>query len=389
MRIALRTGGGRGVYELAGSQGDYSASDLFDKEIFYEITPQLILPGRAKASNRQGKPRIKLDNQVNTTHLYRLLISLLLLPQAKREFKKTEGTQIAYKSYSVTVIKIDVSSISGDEVTIRPTEILLESFQGLNVKVDFVERMARVLSIWRSANLLDSEIASLLRAHQATCLLGNVNHQDIEKASQSIFKYLDTVYDPLNQIEELIGIREYSYEEPVNSSHVSIENFGIDDEKSPQIARIENVRRWKLVATRSSAATRFRSDVRSIYHDTCVFSGVRLPKLESTASAGVDAAHILPWCDFDINSIDNGLCLSKQFHWAFDAGVMKLTFDSSIKRYILSIPESVVVDANLNDFSLEMYEQSSGLIPLERLPSDEKLWPNPHYLNEFNKAMFS
>ena len=46
MRISLRTGGGRGVYELAGSQGDCKASDLFEKELYYELTPSLIIPGQ-------------------------------------------------------------------------------------------------------------------------------------------------------------------------------------------------------------------------------------------------------------------------------------------------------------------------------------------------------
>jgi hypothetical protein len=63
MRIALRTGGGRGVYELAGSQGTCRASDLFQKELYYELTPDLVIPGRARADRRQGKPRIKLDEQ--------------------------------------------------------------------------------------------------------------------------------------------------------------------------------------------------------------------------------------------------------------------------------------------------------------------------------------
>lgn len=63
MRIALRTGGGRGVYELAGSQGTYRASDLFNREMFYELTPDLVVPGRAVPDVRQGKPRIKLNNQ--------------------------------------------------------------------------------------------------------------------------------------------------------------------------------------------------------------------------------------------------------------------------------------------------------------------------------------
>jgi hypothetical protein len=67
MRITLRTGGGRGVYELAGNQGSYSASALFDREMFYELTPSLVVPGYAVPALRSGKPRIKLDEDRGRT----------------------------------------------------------------------------------------------------------------------------------------------------------------------------------------------------------------------------------------------------------------------------------------------------------------------------------
>lgn len=42
MRIALRTSGGRGEYELAGKQGEIAASSLFDHPLLYELTPEII-----------------------------------------------------------------------------------------------------------------------------------------------------------------------------------------------------------------------------------------------------------------------------------------------------------------------------------------------------------
>jgi hypothetical protein len=43
MRIALRPSGGRGDYELAGSDNGVPASELFEKQFYYQITPSLTM----------------------------------------------------------------------------------------------------------------------------------------------------------------------------------------------------------------------------------------------------------------------------------------------------------------------------------------------------------
>jgi hypothetical protein len=169
MRISLRTGGGRGVYELAGGQGDCRASDLFNKELFYELTPGLVVPGRARADLRQGKPRIKLDNQKNTTHLYRLLAGLLLLPKPKREFKVTGGNILVdFEKYSITVIKIDVCSLQLEKAIVRPTDIVLANNDGLEKRIRFVDRVSRILALWKVSEDADGALAELLRNHRAS-----------------------------------------------------------------------------------------------------------------------------------------------------------------------------------------------------------------------------
>lgn len=388
MRIALRTGGGRGVYELAGSQGTYRASDLFNREMFYELTPDLVVPGRAVPDVRQGKPRIKLNNQRNTTHFYRLLAGLLILPKPKREFRTTAGdTLIGFETYSMTAIKVDVGNVDVDKAVVRPTEILLENFQGLKKSLSFIDRMARVMEVWRVASEQDSPLASLLRAHKDALYAEDIDHKDVEKAAKEIFKYLDTIYDPLHRIESDLGISKITETEegaPIDST----KDFGMKDAISPEAARIENIRRWRKIAVRGAEATKFRAEIKKIYRDTCLFTGQRLPKLDVISSAGVDAAHILPWARYGVNTVDNGICLSKQCHWAFDAGVVKLAFDRSRNQYVISIPDAVSTQSAQHNFSLDAYQAMVGPIPRERLPLKSDYWPNSSYLDAFNQAMF-
>jgi hypothetical protein len=147
MRIALRTSGGRGEYELAGTQGSVHASDLFGRVMSYELTPEIIIPGRAAATvtETQGKPRIRLQDQSSTTHFYRLLAAVLLLPKPKREFKETHGRFLRRESYSMTAINVDVSARTSTSVVLRPTEVLIQNADHLKQRVDVVDRMSRVL----------------------------------------------------------------------------------------------------------------------------------------------------------------------------------------------------------------------------------------------------
>src|SRR5207302_1937041 len=96
------------------------------------------------------------------------------------------------------------------------------------------------------------------------------------------------------------------------------EHFAEADHTPPDVAKIERVKQWRQVANRGADARRFHTDVTDAYDARCLFSGQRLPRTSVTDSAGVDAAHILPWSTHDLNTVKNGICLNKQCHWAFD-----------------------------------------------------------------------
>ena len=61
---------------------------------------------------------------------------------------------------------------------------------------------------------------------------------------------------------------------------------------------------------------------RSLELDVFGLCGLHLPRTSVNASAGVDAAHILPWADYDLDHVCNGICLCKHHHWAFDEGLL-------------------------------------------------------------------
>ena len=118
-----------------------------------------------------------------------------------------------------------------------------------------------------------------------------------------------------------------------------------------------------------------------------MFSGQRLPRTEATSTAGVDAAHILPWSRFDLEATKNGLCLNKQCHWAFDEGLFRLSFDDTENAYIVSIPNPVRLAAQAAQFDMESFDTMVGRVSKNRLPANEALWPSKEYLAELNRFL--
>jgi hypothetical protein len=393
MRIALRTGGGRGVYELAGRQGDQVASDLFGLEIFYELTPNIVIAGRSVAERRQGKPRIALDlaTTSTTTHVYRLLSAVLLLPKPKREFRTTHGTQLlGFETYSMTAIKVDVAGISASTVVLRPTDLLLENADGLQLQVDFTSRMARILRLWKAAEEHNSPIATLIRDLSTAVRSADPDYKSIERCARSVATAVNSDGDILPLLEQLLIASSDEMESPqvgADSTFKESAVFGIDDEISPQEALVQRIRIWRRQVERGASGRRFGLAVSSAYDYRCFFTGQRLPRLDVTDSAGVDSAHILPWSIYDLDSVKNGLCLSKQCHWAFDQGILRLDFDRSSQDYIVSVPDRVRIAAIGASFDLGYFESLAGPIPQSRLPENMAFWPSPGYLAELNRYM--
>jgi hypothetical protein len=62
--IARRTGGGRGVYEIAGQTASgLKAANLLGHEIVFELGPDLLLPSGVELHSQGGKPRLKLKEK--------------------------------------------------------------------------------------------------------------------------------------------------------------------------------------------------------------------------------------------------------------------------------------------------------------------------------------
>jgi len=381
MRIALRPSGGRGDYELAGSFGGLHASDLLEKQFSFQITPNLVIDGRAAAHRLSGKPRIRPDE--DGLHAYVIAAAILLLPLPRRELIKTpEGAPLLETGeYTVAGIDVDVVANSAGGVTFAPTAIWGRSQGGL-LKIEFADRMAVITTVWSAASSLSTPIAALVRAHHMAVV--SSEHKRIANAAKAIRNYYGVDDDLLPRLLSELGLTGTSDPSYTGLSS-NIDDFAIEDKNSTSTESLkERVRKWRLQADRGPGARDFSKKVRDAYDHRCLFSGERFPRLAGLDSAGVDGAHVLPWSTHQLNSVPNGICLCKQCHWGFDNGLLRLDFDTAASAYVLSIPKGIEAVAKVAKFDLQPFLKNSGKIPTERLPSNKAQWPSPAFIKELN-----
>lgn len=97
---------------------------------------------------------------------------------------------------------------------------------------------------------------------------------------------------------------------------------------------------FESLVTKRVRAKGFRIEVLTAYGFRCAFTGSTLVTVSGLH--GLDAAHIVPVEHRGADHIGNGLALSKDFHWAFDKGLLGVNQD---RRVVVSplaaeIPEN-------------------------------------------------
>lgn len=389
MNIALRPSGGRGEYELAGRQGDLHVTDLFGLKMFIEILPGVAINAYASCVQRDGKPRIRLAQPARNAHPSSLIVAAMMLPKPRRERHETHGTNLLrWEEFVVQTIRIDVMPRVGG-VLISPLTVRLENADDVRLDLSFAERMARVVRVWTAAATQRSKLANAVRAHAAAFTSGIATQSQLVSSFTELHAALNKPEgDMLPLLESHFGLGALNAPSVGDiSAAVGDEDFVEEVHVDPSEARVDRVRKWRLAAVRGSSASAFRRKVREVYDSRCLFSGQRLPRTEATSTAGVDAAHILPWSRFDLDATKNGICLNKQSHWAFDEGLFRLFFDEQVNSYVVRIPDPVNFAAQAAHFDLEPFNIFVGPIPIDRLPANRADWPSKHYLDELNSFL--
>ena len=249
--------------------------------------------------------------------------------------------------------------------------------------MDMPERMALVQSVWEQARNRTDRRSMLVQEHENAVTLDDLTK--IEIAANKIRSTMRRKDDMLPALATALGTPvEAEAAPPVGP----VPDFGVEDSTPFAEATVRQIAKWRKVADRGAAARRFSEQVLKAYNFKCIVMGIHLPKLPAvTVSPGTDAAHILPWARYNLNSVSNGLCLCKLCHWAFDNGVLRIT-PQQRGEYHVSVPDKVRQIATRSEFDLGWLDQYQGVVPSENLPPMRSDWPFPEYLVALNKKMY-
>ncbi|WP_419923659.1 HNH endonuclease [Candidatus Poriferisocius sp.] len=376
MHIGFRTsGGGRGEYELVGHHGSLGAADLVGWDVKWD------LPGIGECetgiwidSGASGKPRLRSRILHDRPQVGRQIAAILLLPRPVRE-RNSLGVGfpiLGDREYFLAKIGFKGSSTFDEDlkvIVMKPAYIAVENETDNDIMY-FDSRWDRVRRI-HDSHMVDENyraLLSILQEHQDSLEGRDISRSSVASA-EKLTKYFNEKGDAVPIIEDTFGIIVE------DSSILTLEDIEDDDIEM----RVISTSRMRKLRARPSSSREFSPDVRKAWRHTCAFCGLKLPGQKGSIDSGVDAAHILPWAEYDLDNTRNGISLCKIHHWAFDQAVLILRCEG--QQYF--IEPSSRMDA-FEASTQNKLRTAVGPIPEDRLPINAGDRPSPQYIEKLN-----
>jgi putative restriction endonuclease len=395
MRISRRTSGGRGEYEISEeTTGGLRPADLVGLRLQLDFGDGWLVDTATILVMQGGKPRIRrVQRSPRYIQLARQLTAALMMPHPARQDEALgAGLPIMRTGrYAVEHVMLGDVQIARPIARLIVDEVLLRNNSNFAENLGFADRVARVRRLWANAEQLPTNIRQLTNAQQAAVrvpgpivrdaeeIVSNLQAQVTASAEDLGLSYRSIDEDVLEHLEQALALSAQPPSPPVAVAQV-------DPEET--IVRRRVLKQWKRWAnSRGAVSAVFRQQVRAAYNSTCIVCGVYLPATSVNSVPGVDAAHILPWAQFDLDVVANGLCLCKLHHWAFDEGLIVIREENG--EYFVEVPPDVsaAIGAENPAFSLQQFEQYVGRVPEARLPPNRQVRPSPQFLAQLLNEM--
>ena len=395
MRISRRSSGGRGEYEISeNTQAGVTPADLVGQRLIFDFGDGIVVDTDSELRLQGGKCRVRLLDRAKI-HPHRQVVAALMLPSAIRaDAQWGRGAPVLRTGqYSLEHIYIEQADVTEGEARLRLGNIELRNASYGAERLTLATRLAQVRSLWDDADNFPDNVTALINHHRALVTSGSA----ISAGAELIVGQLQEV---VTRTPEEFGIQSRSKAEDVVPDLLKSVSWSQDppgppqpvDDIAPEEVEIRQrvIKEWKRWATyRGMKSARFRKDVREAYNSTCIVCGLHLPPTPPpiNSAAGVDAAHILPWADYDLDEISNGVCLCKHHHWAFDEGLILITYDG--QQYNVELPHDIVtgIQQHAPAFSIDELQNQAGAIPARRLPTNTADQPSPQFLRMFAEKL--
>ena len=394
MRISRRSSGGRGEYEISESAHGVTPTDLLNRRLILDFGGGIVVDTNSALRHQGGKFRVRL---LATTgmHPHRQAAAALMMPQTIREDKHWgRGAPVMRTGqYSLDHIQIERANVTAAAARLEVGDLVLRNRSYDAKELTLATRLAQVRALWVDADKFPDNVKTLIERHEALVTSGGAIPSEAERI-------IATLQEIVTQAREEFGIEYRSQAEDVVPHLLESLKWAEAPPQKPQPVddvppeevdiRRRTIKDWKRWASyRGAKSAKFRQKVRKAYNSTCLVCGLHLPPTPLNSVAGVDAAHILPWADYDLDEISNGVCLCKHHHWAFDEGLILITHDG--QQYHVEVPEDIVTEIQQHSaaFSINELLSHAGQIPDNRLPTNTADRPRPRFLRMFAERLRS
>jgi putative restriction endonuclease len=388
MRITRRTSGGRGEYEVSEpSASGLRPSDLQHKQLIIDLGQGIVIPTSTTVSMQGGKPRLRILNPTQgSIHLHRQVAAALMMPHPAREDTVLAGGLPIMRSnqYAIEHITLEDAHMLQDRVLLPVAGLTLRNFSYHAEPLDVPARIENLRRLWMHKTSLPQALTELITLHETKVLSGlpldtfaervvlDIQDRVTDFSEDLGIAYRTTSEDAMPDLQKALGTSASPPAPPTRVSEI---------DPNETIIKRRITKEWKRWAnSRGSASAVFRQAVRQAYRSTCLVCGLHLPTTSMNASPGVDAAHILPWSDFDLDVVANGLCLCKLHHWAFDEGLIGFFENEGLYRVEMLPGVSEAIAQECPAFDISLLTANCGVIPMSRLPNDQSDWPSPRFL---------
>lgn len=334
MYIARRTGGGRGVYEIAGATTTgLTSDDLLDHEIVFEFSPDLRLPSGVVLHVQGGKHRLYMANA--EIQIQRQLAAALMLPSPRRANDGLgDSIQVPRtKQYVVERIQLEfVDSIAADKAYVVPDRIDLQN-SAVQQTIPVQDRLAAIRETWANASRLPEPLRILVAAHETFVTSGIPITAECEQLVSTIQKVTsatwpgetDALGDPLEVLVSHLDLDVTPLSLPGDHG-MSAALFALEGEFDlPTAAGIPERVRRDIINRRGQRS--FRQALLTAYDKKCQVT-------DYDGEPALEAAHIYPYSEGGeyTNDPRNGLLLRADIHVLFDLGLVRVAPDTLTMR---------------------------------------------------------
>lgn len=382
LQISRRTSGGRGEYEISGTlPTGLRSAQLEDYLLSLSLPNNFLVHTRVRVVKQGGKLRLRMTNV--DIQIQKQIAAVFMMPDpARQTVALGAGEPVLQEgAYAIEHIEIDTAVLVPPEnAVLTVNRIITLNRSHFAHEIDLRDRAKMLEEVWQRRNEFPDEISSRLVQHESIVKGGEVDYAtqkivaELQRLVSERSADLGIVYSLRGDV--LVKLAEslrYQIPKPLL----------IVEEVDPEDLDLKRrtVKEWKRWANaRGPASAKFKQEVRNAYTSTCFICGAHYPKTPYNSTPGIDAAHIMPWNEYELDEVFNGLCLCKLHHWAFDEAIIMVRYDAG--SYISEMPEdaSTQIEEFDAEFSLNLLRQDLGVIPSERLPTQKQQWPHPELL---------